>query len=93
MTSFGRDVNPEASVKFSACEESLASMNKNTSQGHFNYLLRPFLLLYYQMILLVRLTKQEFSPVDIIPPCFSVLIYHLEDKQQARFLPQFRDAF
>jgi hypothetical protein len=36
-------------------------------------------------------TSQEFSSVDIIiPPWFSMLIYHLGDEQQARWWLQFR---
>jgi hypothetical protein len=34
-------------------------------------------------------TNQEFSPVDIIPPWFSVLIDHLVDERQAHWWPQF----
>jgi hypothetical protein len=37
-------------------------------------------------------TNQEFSPVNIIPPWFSMLIYHLGDEQQACWWPQFRDV-
>jgi hypothetical protein len=37
-------------------------------------------------------TNYEFSSVDIIPPWFSVLIYHLGDEQWARWWPQFRDV-
>jgi hypothetical protein len=33
---------------------------------------------------------QEFSPVDIIPPWFSMLTYY-QDEQQARWWPQFSD--
>jgi hypothetical protein len=29
--------------------------------------------------------NQEFSPVDIIPLCFSILIYHPEDEQEAHW--------
>jgi hypothetical protein len=32
------------------------------------------------------------SPVDIIPPWFCVLIYHLGDEQLALWWPQFRDV-
>jgi hypothetical protein len=34
-------------------------------------------------------TNQEFSTADIIPPCFSMLMYHLGDEQYARWLPKF----
>jgi hypothetical protein len=37
-------------------------------------------------------TNQELSPVDIIPPRFSMLIYHLGDEQKARRWPEFRDV-
>jgi hypothetical protein len=33
--------------------------------------------------------NQEFGLVNIIPPCFSMLIYHLEDQQ---WWPYFRDV-
>jgi hypothetical protein len=36
-------------------------------------------------------TNQEFCPVDIIPPWFSMLI-RLGDEQQARWWSKFRDA-
>jgi hypothetical protein len=32
------------------------------------------------------------SPVDIIPPWFSMLMYHLSDEQRERWWPQFRDV-
>jgi hypothetical protein len=68
------------------CEKSLASMNKNTSQGQF---LIPFI---HSSCLLPedsagRITRehwwmnQERSSVNIIPPWFSMLIYHLGDEQ------------
>jgi hypothetical protein len=34
-------------------------------------------------------TGQEFCPVDIIPPWFSMFIYHLWDEQYARWWSQF----
>jgi hypothetical protein len=37
-------------------------------------------------------TNQESSSVDIAPPLFSMLIYHLGDEQYARWWPQFRDV-
>jgi hypothetical protein len=36
--------------------------------------------------------NQETCLVEIIPPWFSILIYHLRDEQQARWWPQFRDV-
>jgi hypothetical protein len=33
--------------------------------------------------------KSRVSPVDIIPPLFSMLIYHLGGEQQARWWLQF----
>jgi hypothetical protein len=33
----------------------------------------------------------RFPPVNIIPPWLFILTYHLEDEQQARWWPQFRD--
>jgi hypothetical protein len=36
-------------------------------------------------------TSQEFFPANIISARFSMLIYHLWDKQQAHWWPQFRD--
>jgi hypothetical protein len=38
------------------------------------------------------LDESGVFPIDFIPPWFSVLIYHLEDKQYARWWPQFRDV-
>jgi hypothetical protein len=32
-----------------------------------------------------------FSPVSIIPPQLSIVIYHLGDEQKARWWPEFRD--
>jgi hypothetical protein len=37
-------------------------------------------------------TNQEFYPVDITPPWFFMLMYHLGNEQQARWCPQFRDV-
>jgi hypothetical protein len=34
---------------------------------------------------------RSFSPVDIIPPWLSILIYHLGDEQWTFWWPQFRD--
>jgi hypothetical protein len=34
--------------------------------------------------------NQELFPVDIIPPWFSVLIYHLADEWWVCWWPQFR---
>jgi hypothetical protein len=39
----------------------------------------------------VYLRAMLFLSVDIIPPWPSILIYHLGDKQQARWWSQFRD--
>jgi hypothetical protein len=36
-------------------------------------------------------TNLEFSSVDIIPPWFSTVIYHLGDEHQACWWLQFRD--
>jgi hypothetical protein len=36
--------------------------------------------------------NQEFSLVDIIPPWFSMLIYNLGHKQQARWWLHFKDV-
>jgi hypothetical protein len=33
----------------------------------------------------------RFFPVNILSPWLSILAYHLEDEQQTRWLPQFRD--
>jgi hypothetical protein len=40
----------------------------------------------------VSLRVLRVSPVSIIPPLLSILIYHLWDEQQARWWPQFRDV-
>jgi hypothetical protein len=37
-------------------------------------------------------TNQEFSPVNFIPPLFSIVIYHLGDEQYACWWRQFRDV-
>jgi hypothetical protein len=34
----------------------------------------------------------QFSTVDILPPWFSMLMYHQGDEQLARWWPQFRDV-
>jgi hypothetical protein len=34
----------------------------------------------------------RFSPVSIIPPSLSTLVYHLADEQYVRLWQQFRDA-
>jgi hypothetical protein len=39
----------------------------------------------------VLLRVLQFSPVNIIPPRLSMLMYHLGDEQQAPWWPQFRD--
>jgi hypothetical protein len=36
--------------------------------------------------------SSSFSPVNIIPPWLSILMYHLGDEQQARWWLQFRDV-
>jgi hypothetical protein len=33
----------------------------------------------------------RFSPANIIPPSFFILIYHLGDEQYVRYCQQFRD--
>jgi hypothetical protein len=35
----------------------------------------------------------QFSPVDIIPSWFFMLMYHLGDEQEASWWSQFRDVF
>jgi hypothetical protein len=37
-------------------------------------------------------TNQQFCPADITPPWFSMLIYHLQDEQQARLWPEVKDT-
>jgi hypothetical protein len=54
---------------------------RDTSYGKIHYFLRQFLLFYYQ-ITAGRIArkfwwKNQCFPVDIIPPWFSMLIYHL----------------
>jgi hypothetical protein len=63
-------------------------MNKNILQGQI-----PIPSACYQMIAReLWWTNQEFSYVNIIiPPCISMLIYHLRDEQQARWWRQFKD--
>jgi hypothetical protein len=85
-------------LDFAACKKSLASMNTNTSQGK---ILIPFAhsscllpdLSAGRIAREQRWTSQEFSSVYIIiPPWFSMLIYHLGDKQQACWWLHFRDT-
>jgi hypothetical protein len=65
-------------------KKSLASMNKNTSQAKFLFLLpiHPALYLMTAGRFARELwwTNQEFSSVDIIPPWFSMLIYNVGDE-------------
>jgi hypothetical protein len=66
-------------------EKSLASMNKNNSPGQIHHSLRPFLLLCQQntagrVARELWWKNQEFHFVDIIPPCFSMLIDQLGDE-------------
>jgi hypothetical protein len=47
---------------------------------------------YGMIVIEIWWTNQEFSPVDIIPPWFSMLVYHLGNEQYAHWWPQFRDV-
>jgi hypothetical protein len=58
-------------------------------------LVPPTLLLDYFAFRIARellWTNQEVSPVDINPPCSTMIIYHLRDEHWARWWPQFRDV-
>jgi hypothetical protein len=62
-------------------------MNKDTSYGQIKHFLRQLLLLCYWITPLVdyqRVLVDEsgvFPPVVIIPPWFTILIYHIGDEQ------------
>jgi hypothetical protein len=50
-------------------------MSKDTSKAKFDISFVKFLLFFYNMTLLVGLPEtDQFTPVDIIPPWFSILI-------------------
>jgi hypothetical protein len=73
------------SYDFTACKNSLASMEKTLRKTKFSFL-SPILPACY-LVTAGKIEReiwwinQEFSSVDIIPPWFSMLKCHLEEEQ------------
>jgi hypothetical protein len=60
-------------------KKSLANMNKDTFQGQIHHSLHLFQMTAGRLTRELWYTSQEFFSIDIIPPWFFILTYHLRD--------------